>query len=245
MKLYAAIYQLAIYTYFAAIRFVSIFNNKARLFITGRKALFPRIKTALAADGRRVIWMHCASLGEFEQGRPVLEALREKFPQYAFVVTFFSPSGYEVRKNYKGADHIFYLPMDSNENAAKLLDLFNPVLCIFVKYEFWYFYLTNISKRKIPVILVSSIFNNKQGFFKWYGGLQRQMLHCFSHIFVQDEASQTLLQGIGLTDVTIGGDTRFDRVIKAASQTESIAIADEFVSGHKVLVAGSTWKEDE
>ena len=245
MSIYAAFYQFGIYAYFTAIKLVALFDNKAKLFVKGREGLAEKIKLAMAAEKRQSIWMHCASLGEFEQGRPVLEALRKLYPQYAVVVTFFSPSGYKVRKDYKGADHVFYLPMDSDKNARQLLDTIRPALCIFVKYEFWYFYLSCIASRNIPVILISSIFNKNQGFFKWYGGLQRHMLRCFSHIFVQDEASVSLLKGIGIDKVTVSGDTRFDRVIVAAGQVAALPAAAAFGEGHKVLVAGSTWKEDE
>ena len=245
MSIYAAFYQFGIYAYFTAIKLVALFDNKAKLFVKGREGLAEKMKLAMAAEKRQSIWMHCASLGEFEQGRPVLEALRKLYPQYAVVVTFFSPSGYEVRKDYKGADHVFYLPMDSDKNARQLLDTIRPALCIFVKYEFWYFYLSCIASRNIPVILISSIFNKNQGFFKWYGGLQRHMLRCFSHIFVQDEPSVSLLKGIGIDKVTVSGDTRFDRVIVAAGQVAALPAAAAFGEGHKVLVAGSTWKEDE
>jgi 3-deoxy-D-manno-octulosonic-acid transferase len=245
MKFYAALYQLALYLYFAAVRVFALFNGKAKLFVDGRRHIFAQISLKLTNETRPSIWMHCASLGEFEQGRPVLEALGEAYPQYAIILTFFSPSGYEVRKNYSGADYVFYLPMDSDANAKQLLDLFSPALCIFVKYEFWYGYLTNIAARNIPVILISAIFNKEQGFFKWYGTLQRHMLHCFSHIFVQDENSVELLHRIHIDKITISGDTRFDRVITAATQIAPMPLADSFIADHQVLVAGSTWKEDE
>ena len=245
MILYTVLYRLGISAYFTAIRIAALFNSKARLFVDGRKGLLQIMSQTLAGDTRKRIWMHCASLGEFEQGRPVLEALRERYPEYTVVVTFFSPSGYEVRKNYNGADHVFYLPMDTNANAKSFLDIVQPDLCLFIKYEFWYYYLANIAARKIPAILVSAIFNKDQGFFKWYGGLQRKMLHCFSHIFVQDAASLALLERIKIKNASISGDTRFDRVIKAAEHHEDLPVLAAFAEDKKIIVAGSTWKEDE
>lgn len=245
MIVYAALYRLAIWAYGAALHIAGLFNHKARLFVDGRKGIFDKIREAMAPDTKKRIWMHCASLGEFEQGRPVLEALRQTYPQYSFVVTFFSPSGYEVRKNYGGADHVFYLPMDSEANANTFLDIVNPALCIFVKYEFWYYYLDSIANRNIPVILISAIFNKEQGFFRWYGSLQRHMLRCFSHIFVQDEASHRLLGDIRIKTVSVSGDTRFDRVIDAAQKSIVLPEAEAFTKGHKIIVAGSTWTDDE
>jgi 3-deoxy-D-manno-octulosonic-acid transferase len=245
MILYTALYRLAIGAYFALVRMAALVNQKAALFVAGRKNLLSLMAGAMAGERRKRIWMHCASLGEFEQGRPVLEALHAQYPDYAIIVTFFSPSGYEVRKNYDGADHVFYLPKDTNSNAQQFLDIIQPSLCIFVKYEFWYYFLHNIAARKIPAVLISAIFNSDQGFFQWYGGLQRRMLRCFTHIFVQDESSAVLLKGIGADKVSISGDTRFDRVLKAAQSTERLAILEDFCTGHKILVAGSTWKDDE
>ncbi len=240
-----AIYRSVIGAYTLGIRVFSLFNAKAKLFISGREKILKKIAKALKSEKRPRIWIHCASLGEFEQGRPVLEAIRGRHTEYAIVLTFFSPSGYEVRKDYKGADYVFYLPVDSHKNATAFLDLVKPKLCLFIKYELWYFYLTALKERKIPTMLISAVFNNGQGFFKWYGGLQRTMLQCFSQIFVQDAGSVDLLQTIGITNVTISGDTRFDRVIKATTELASLLIAEEFCKGSNIIVAGSTWKEDE
>lgn len=245
MIVYAFLYRLAVGAYILAIRLVALFNGKARLFIEGRRELLPRIRTALSNEHRPRIWMHCASLGEFEQGRPVSEALRRQYPGCAVVITFFSPSGYEVRKDYSGADYVFYLPVDTPSNAREFLDIVNPALCIFVKYEYWYYYLSTLANRNIPVLLISALFKPDQIFFKWYGGLQRKMLHCFSHLFVQDETSVELLNSIEVNDVTIAGDTRFDRVIKAADMADSLPAAAAFAAQHKVIVAGSTWPADE
>ncbi len=225
MMIHTAIYRLGIAAYTTAIRIAARFNDKAKRFTDGRKGLLHKIGDALANDTRPRLWMHCASLGEFEQGRPVLEALRRQYPAYCVVVTFFSPSGYEVRKDYDGADHVFYLPMDTPANARHFLDIVRPALCLFVKYEFWYFYLSGLAQRGIPAILVSAVFRRDQEFFKWYGGLHRRMLRCFAHIFVQDNASLGLLHKIKITNATLGGDTRFDRVIAAAAKTEAVPLA--------------------
>ncbi len=245
MRIYAAIYWLLIRLYALAIKIASLFNPKAKLFIKGRQDLLPGMQDALRQESRPRVWMHCASLGEFEQGRPVLERLKKGYPDFALVLTFFSPSGYEVRKNYEGADYVFYLPLDSHANAKRFLDIVHPSLCIFVKYEFWYFYLLQIKKQGIPAILISAFFMKDQAFFSWYGTLQRYMLSCFAHIFVQNEASGVLLKKIGINDVSINGDTRFDRVIEIAQEKTTLPIADAFVKGHRILVAGSTWKEDD
>jgi 3-deoxy-D-manno-octulosonic-acid transferase len=241
----AFIYWLAIRCYALAVRFASVFNGKAKLFIEGRKGLLSRIHYALVNERRPRIWMHCASLGEFEQGRPLLEKIRKDHPEFAVVLTFFSPSGYEVRKDYKGADYIFYLPLDSRGNARKFIHLVQPKLSVFVKYDFWFFMLKELERRDIPAILISSIFRKEQPFFKWYGGLHRQMLYCFSKIFVQDKASTQLLQTIKINDAVVAGDTRFDRVVAAVNNIQSLPIAETFIGDGKVLIAGSTWPEDE
>ncbi|MEO8404278.1 MAG: glycosyltransferase N-terminal domain-containing protein, partial [Chitinophagaceae bacterium] len=201
---------------------------------------------AAISGQQKVIWMHCASLGEFEQGRPLLERLKIQYPDYKFLLTFFSPSGYEVRKDYKGADWIFYLPMDGAKNARRFLEIINPSLVIFVKYEFWYYYLKKIKYRNIPLLLVSALFWKEMSFFKWYGGLQRKMLSRFDHLFLQDEASKKLIDDIGYSAITsISGDTRFDRVIEIAEKAEPIPVIEQFIDGNKTIIAGSTWSEDE
>lgn len=240
-----AIYWLAIRLYDAAIRLAAPFNAKAALFVNGRKRLLKKIRYALIDEKRPRIWIHCASLGEFEQGRPVLEALRREYSNYAIVLTFFSPSGYEVRKDYNGADHVFYLPLDSYHNAKGFIELVQPKIALFVKYDLWYFFLTRIAKRNIPLILVSAIFRKEQAFFQWYGKLYRRMLEAFTHIFVQDENSIQLLNKIGVEHTTTAGDTRFDRVIDVAQNTSNITEIDRFCKGRRVLVAGSTWPDDE
>jgi 3-deoxy-D-manno-octulosonic-acid transferase len=190
--------------------------------------------------------MHCASLGEFEQGRPLLEEIRRTEPGVTIILTFFSSSGYEIRKDYKGADYIFYLPMDSASNARRLLDLFQPKLVLWVKYEFWYYVLREIHRREIPLLLVSGIFRDDQPFFKWYGGIYREMLNFFTHFFVQNEQSKELLAGAGYKDnCTISGDTRFDRVVEIAEGGEHLEWIERFCAERKTVVAGSTWQEDE
>lgn len=205
------------------------------------------IRGALGTDTRPVVWMHASSLGEFEQGRPVLEKLRASYPGYKYVITFFSPSGYDIAKNYRGADHIFYLPFDSPTHARQLVDLFNPALVLWVKYDYWYYYLHELKKRGIPVLLLSGIFRPDQAFFKWYGRINRRMLKCITHFFVQTEHSQELLQSIGITQATVGGDTRFDRVIEIAESSASVAVPgiEAFCGSSPVIVAGSTWEDDD
>ncbi|MEO6669239.1 MAG: glycosyltransferase N-terminal domain-containing protein [Ferruginibacter sp.] len=234
------LYNVFLIFYRIGIRIASLGNNKAKQWINGRKH-FPVIPL-----NDKVIWMHCASLGEFEQGRPVLEAIRVKYPDYRVVLSFFSPSGYEIRKNYSGADQIIYLPIDNALNAKKLISAINPSLVIWVKYEYWYYYLTELRKRKIPVILVSGIFRKSQPFFKWYGAIWIEMLHCFQQLFVQNENSKKLLASLGVEkNASITGDTRFDRVITIAEKQEPVSFIREFIAGKQVLVAGSTWEDDE
>jgi 3-deoxy-D-manno-octulosonic-acid transferase len=190
--------------------------------------------------------MHCASLGEFEQGRPVIESMRKIYPDITVIISFFSPSGYEIRKNYEGADHIFYLPMDSAVNAKRWLDLVNPNLVIWIKYDYWYYYLRELRNRKIPALLISPLFRPDQPFFKWYGNIHRLMLDSFHAFFVQNEQSKQLLETLGITQsVFVSGDTRFDRVIDIAESSEPIPVIEQFCSNHPVIVAGSTWEEDE
>jgi 3-deoxy-D-manno-octulosonic-acid transferase len=224
---------------------VALFNTKAKKWVTGRRHIFENLEVAVAGN-KNIIWMHCASLGEFEQGRPLLEKLKSQYPDYKFLLTFFSPSGYEIRKNYQGADWIFYLPMDGARNAKRFLEIVNPSLVIFVKYEFWYYYLKKIKYRNIPLLLVSALFWKEMSFFKWYGALQRKMLSRFDHLFVQDETSKKLVDEIGLGNITsISGDTRFDRVIDIAEKAEPVAAIEQFTGINPVIIAGSTWPEDE
>ena len=238
-------YTFFLFLYEAAIRIASLWNTKAKLWINGRKEIFTRLRSELGTPNAKLIWFHCSSLGEFEQGRPVIEKLKAQYPNFKFILTFFSPSGFEIRKDYKGADWVFYLPLDSKTNARKFFDIINPSLVVFVKYDYWYYYLTECKKRKIPLLLVSGIFRKDQLFFKGYGNLYRKMLNCFTHFFVQDKESFDLLESIDIHNVTIAGDTRFDRVSAIAENFKPIAEIEKFCGNSQILVAGSTWPADE
>jgi 3-deoxy-D-manno-octulosonic-acid transferase len=231
-------YNLFLILYAAGIRIVALSNSKARKWIRGRKT-FP------SQQFKQTIWMHCASLGEFEQGRPILEALRERYPNLKTIVTFFSPSGFEVRKNYSGADAVYYLPMDGSMNAKKFIDNIDPAIVLWVKYEYWYYYLQTLKKRKVPVLLVSGLFRPSQPFFKWYGGIWRKMLSCFTHFFLQNKESYDLLDQLQIQSKSVSGDTRFDRVMNIADAKEELPVIKDFCKGHRVLIAGSTWEEDD
>jgi 3-deoxy-D-manno-octulosonic-acid transferase len=237
-------YTIFLQLYVAGVKILSFWNSKAGLWIAGRKK-FPEL-TFHRNGNTQTVWMHCASLGEFEQGRPVIEQLKRQYPDLKVVLTFFSPSGYEVQKNYAGADAVFYLPIDNKANANKMIAVIQPSLILWVKYEYWFFYLQAFKQHNIPVLLVSGIFRNSQPFFKWYGGMWKKILPSFTHYFLQDEASEKLLAGIGINkNVTVSGDTRFDRVIEIATQFTDIPLIQNFCGDSKVIVAGSTWDEDE
>jgi len=238
-------YYLFITLYPLAARILSLFNKKAKLWVRGRKDVMEDVYHYFKSNTAPVIWFHCASLGEFEQGRPVLEGLRTVYTKHKFLVTFFSPSGYEIRKNYKQADFICYLPMDSPLRAKRFVKMVRPSLVIFIKYEFWFYYLKSIRKRNIPLLLVSGMFRDTQIFFKKYGGFYRGMLRYFTHLFVQTPQALQLLQAIGITNASVSGDTRFDRVLATAQNFEPVPLIDAFCAGKKVVVAGSTWTEDD
>lgn len=245
------LYNLFLFLYSVGIRIASAWNPKAKKWGDGRKNIFATINSQLVTPNSQLIWMHCASLGEFEQGRPLLEELKSNAStgsasKVKIVLTFFSPSGYEVMKDYKGADHVFYLPMDSAVNAKKFLDAVQPSLVLWVKYEYWFYYLSEIKQRNIPAILVSGIFRPNQPFFKWYGSIWRKMLQTFTHFFVQNEESKSLLLKLGFKDnISINGDTRFDRVLEIAKNFKPVPYIDAFCGNSHVIVAGSTWEEDE
>jgi 3-deoxy-D-manno-octulosonic-acid transferase len=246
------LYNLFLVLYSCAIRVAAIANPKARKWISGRRSIFATINSKLSAgsfgktQNSKPIWMHCASLGEFEQGRPLLEELKSQHSKVKIVLTFFSPSGYEVMKDYKGADFVFYLPMDSPVNAKKFLDAVNPALVLWVKYEYWFYYLTEIKKRNISTVLVSGIFRKNQPFFAWYGAIWKKMLESFTHFFVQNDESKQLLATLGFTgNVSLNGDTRFDRVLEIAEHFTPVAGIEAFCGDSPVIVAGSTWEEDE
>jgi len=237
-------YTLSVSCYHLAIRLAAPFNGKAKKWVDGRKKWKSKLVEAIDPKAKYA-WFHCASLGEFEQGRPVIEAFRKAFPTYKVMLTFYSPSGFEVRKNYAEADVVCYLPPDSKGNANYFLETVKPSVAVFVKYEFWFHFLNGLQKRDVPTILISAIFREEQHFFKAYGGFARKMLSAFSHFFVQDQNSAELLKSIGKENVVVAGDTRFDRVVKVADEAQSIPLVDQFLNGEKAFVAGSTWEQDE
>lgn len=233
-------YNVFIALYPLGVRVAAVFNDKARLWIEGRKQQhFDDVSGS-------PVWVHCASLGEFEQVRPLIEKIKTESPSTKILLSFFSPSGYQYRKNYAYADWVKYLPMDSKKHAKVFIEAVNPSLVIFVKYEYWFYYLNFISKQAIPLVLVSGIFRSDQPFFKWYGSLHRKMLSFFTYFFVQNEASQQLLKKLGFSNAAITGDTRFDRVVQIAEEAQSFSEVEEFLDGAEmVIVAGSTWPEDD
>ncbi|GGK54576.1 MULTISPECIES: 3-deoxy-D-manno-octulosonic acid transferase [Flavobacteriaceae] len=238
------LYNILIFKASLILKILALFNKKIKFFVDGRKQTFTKLKQHIKKTDH-VIWMHCASLGEFEQGRPILEKLKEKYPTKKIVLTFFSPSGYEVRKNYNGADVVCYLPLDSVKNAKRFLDIIHPETAIFVKYEFWPNLLKELKVRNIDTILISGIFRKNQVFFKWYGGFMRKALRAFSYFFVQDKSSENLLKSIKIEHVRACGDTRFDRVYEITKQDNTLDFISKFKNNTYTLVAGSTWKEDE
>jgi 3-deoxy-D-manno-octulosonic-acid transferase len=238
-------YNIFLQLFKGSMHIASLFNSKAKKWVRGRKNILERLARAIP-NNEKVIWMHCASLGEFEQGRTVIEQLKNRYPHFKILITFFSPSGYEAGKNYAAADWVFYLPMDGPRTARRFLEIVHPAMAIFVKYELWYYYLKKIKYRDIPLLLISALFRKDMAFFKWYGGLQRKMLSRFAHIFVQNAASKNLVDRLGLEMISsISGDTRFDRVIEIAKRWEGIPAIKQFTGKNKVIIAGSTWPEDE
>lgn len=237
-------YSLALYLYVLAIILVSPFHKKARLIVKGQWQTFRILKKKIR-DDEKYVWFHAASLGEFEQGRPLIERLRREHPEYKILLTFFSPSGYEVRKNYEGADVICYLPFDTPGNVMSFLRLAHPCMAFFIKYEFWNNYLHACHFKNIPVYSVSSIFRENQVFFRWYGKAYGHVLKCITHFFVQNEFSRELLLRKGFSNVTVVGDTRFDRVLDIAKQAKELPIVEQFKQGSRLMVAGSSWGPDE
>jgi 3-deoxy-D-manno-octulosonic-acid transferase len=238
------LYNLGILIYVLAARLLSPFNSKARLWTNGRKGWDLLLKGKVSRNNTN-IWIHCASLGEFEQGRPLIEAIKKIKPESRIVLTFFSPSGYEIRKNYTYADYVCYLPADTPGNARKFIHLVNPAAVIFVKYEFWDNYTLLLKRSRIPLYLISGIFRKEQHFFKWYGGFFRKILFRFSHLFVQDIESMNLLKGIGIENITMAGDTRFDRVVQIADSAKNIPQIELFRGKEKLFLVGSSWNQDE
>ena len=237
-------YDLAIALYDLGVHLAAPFSRKPRKMMKGHWIAYEILRQRLEKDVR-YIWFHAASLGEFEQGRPLIEAIRARYPEYGILLTFFSPSGYEVRKNYRGADVVCYLPFDKRRNVRKFLDIVNPCMAFFIKYEFWKNYLDELHKRGIPVYSVSSIFRRGQIFFKWYGGTYRNVLHDFTHLFVQNELSKRFLAKIGIDRVTVVGDTRFDRVLQIRKEAKELPLVERFKNGATTLIAGSSWQPDE
>ena len=237
-------YNIGMWLFAGGVQVAALFNHKARLFARGRKQQFKRLREIIPAEAV-VAWFHCASLGEFEQGRPVMEAYRRKYPQHKILLTFFSPSGYEVRKNYDGADYVCYLPIDTPRNAQRFLKIAHPCTAVFIKYEFWHNYLYLLKKQEIPTYIVSAIFRPFQVFFKWYGGFFRNMLKVYRCLFVQDEESANLLDSIDIEKIEIVGDTRFDRVWEHTRQPADLPVLKAFTQDAVTIIAGSSWASDE
>lgn len=242
------VYSIGIALFGLVMRLAALFNDKAHKAVKGRKGLFDKLEAFMSGidTGRNpVIWFHVSSLGEFEQGRPVIEAIRKKWPGKKILLTFFSPSGYEVRKNYDQADFVSYMPLDTPGNARRFLEIVKPELVVFVKYDFWFNFMSAISEREIPLIYISVLFRRDQHFFRWYGGWTRKHLKMVNRFFVQNQESETLLREIGITRVELAGDTRFDRVYAIARQAKPISLVGQFCRNHPVFIAGSCWEPDE
>ncbi|WP_339624881.1 glycosyltransferase N-terminal domain-containing protein [uncultured Winogradskyella sp.] len=237
-------YSTGIYIASFLIKLIALFNPKLKKGVIGRRDTFKKLKKEIKPNDK-TFWFHCASLGEYEQGLPVFEGLKLKYPDHKIVISFFSPSGYEVRKNAKLADVVIYLPLDTKQNAKRFLDLVNPNYIVFVKYEIWPNILLEVRKRNIKCILISAVFRKNQSFFKWYGGLTKSALFAFDHIFTQDDNSQNLLRTLGLPHVTVSGDTRFDRVSNQLTVDNSISFINTFKQDKLCVVFGSTWPDDD
>jgi len=240
----AVLYNLLIHLYHISIHIAALFNPKAKLWIKGRNNLFGNLQSKIDSTSP-ITWFHAASLGEFEQGRPVIEAYKKQYPDQKILLTFFSPSGYLVRKNYEKADYVFYLPLDTRKNAHRFISIVNPHKVFFIKYEYWYNYLSLLKCRNIPVFILSANFRSDQYFFRWYGSWFRRMLNGITQIFVQNEQSEKLLKAYKINNCTVSGDTRFDRVYEAAQQKKSFPRIEKYCTESKVLLAGSSWPEDE
>lgn len=238
------LYNLAIIIYDLLVHLVAPFSRKPRKMMKGHWVVYVLLRQQVEKDAR-YIWFHAASLGEFEQGRPLIEEIRAQYPSYKILLTFFSPSGYEVRKNYRGADIVCYLPFDKPRNVKKFLNIVNPCMAFFIKYEFWKNYLDELHKRRIPVYSLSSIFRRDQIFFKWYGGTYRKVLKNFDHLFVQNEASKRYLSKIDIARTTVVGDTRFDRVLQIRGEAKDLPLVERFKGNAPTFVAGSSWGPDE
>ena len=237
-------YHIAIYLYLVGVAILSLFNRKVKKMWKGEREAVKTLREKVDPNAK-YIWFHAASLGEFEQGRPLIEYIRKHYPSYKILLTFFSPSGYEVRKDYEHADIVCYLPLDTVFNAQRFLNAIRPSIVFFIKYEFWYNYLHILKKRNIPVYSVSSIFRPNQIFFRWYAYNYRKVLKCFTHFFVQNEKSKELLSTIGIYNVDVVGDTRFDRVLDIKEQAKDLSLVQAFIANKPTFVAGSSWAPDE
>jgi len=237
-------YNILIYIAGFTLSIIAIFNKKISLFVEGRKDVFEKLERHFDTHDK-TIWFHCASLGEFEQGRPIIEKTKVLYPNYKLLVTFFSPSGYEIRKDYPIVDLVTYLPLDTKKNVKRFLHIINPKIVIFIKYEFWPNLLKQLKKNEVKTILVSGIFRKEQSFFKSYGNWMKKSLQTFDHFFVQNQESKELLKQAGFTNTTVSGDTRFDRVFEITKQDNTIEFIERFVDKKITLIAGSTWKKDE
>jgi len=238
------LYNLLVHFVGFLLKIVALFNPKMKLFVDGRKSVFEQIKQKISSNDK-TIWFHAASLGEFEQGIPVMEKIKIKFPNHKIIVTFFSPSGFEVRKNNSIADLTIYLPLDTQQNAKQFLDLIRPEMVFFIKYEYWPNYLNELKKRQIKTYLISGILRENQVFFKWYGGFYRKCLNAFDFFFVQNESSKKLLQSLGFQNVKVSGDTRFDRVVSILERDNSLDFIEKFINNSITIVIGSSWPKDE
>ncbi|ENA1806731.1 3-deoxy-D-manno-octulosonic acid transferase [Flavobacterium psychrophilum] len=238
------IYNLIVHFASFLLKIVAFFSPKIKLFVSGRRTVFATLRSKINLEDK-TIWFHAASLGEYEQGLPVIEKIKEQFPAHKIVVTFFSPSGYEIRKTNKVADATVYLPLDTKSNAQDFLKLVHPEMVFFIKYEYWPNYLHELKKQNIKTYLISGVFREKQSFFKWYGGFYRNALQSFDYFFVQNESSKKLLQSIGFNNVKISGDTRFDRVASVLERDNSLGFIEQFKNNTTTIVIGSSWPKDE
>lgn len=238
------LYNLVVLFAAQVLKLLALFSPKMKLFVNGRKDIFATLKNKIAPNDK-TIWFHAASLGEFEQGLPVMEQIKKQFPNHKIIVTFFSPSGYEVRKNNSIADVTVYLPLDTQSNAQKFIDLVHPELVFFIKYEYWPNYLNELKKRHIKTYLISGIFRENQAFFKWYGGFYRNALKTFDYFFVQNDSSKQLIQNLGFNNVKVSGDTRFDRVVSILERDNTLDFIEQFKDNKTTIVIGSSWPKDE
>jgi 3-deoxy-D-manno-octulosonic-acid transferase len=238
------LYRFGLSIFYILMKFASLWHPKAKLWVSGRQHWEEKLRSKVG-EIESSVWFHFASLGEFEQGRPVLEALKKAEPETNIIISFFSPSGYEICKNYPLAKAVCYLPLDTPSNAATFIEIIKPKYAVFTKYEYWFYFFKGLHKKEIPLYLISGIFRKNQAFFKWYGGFYRQMLGFISYFFVQNEESKTLLNSLDITQVVVSGDTRFDRVAEHAKNKKELKEIEAFCGSSKVLVAGSTWPADE